>query len=67
MDALDYKNLLEARAKMTVRQWKQFLAIVMRNLASTIQIIGKPDNPDWLEMFLLYAKPGDISKAIALV
>ena len=64
INELDYAGLSEARSKMTVKQWKQFLLAVMTNLASTTQIIGKPDNPDWLEMFLLYSKPGDISKAI---
>ena len=64
MNEIDYVRLLEARNKMTVKQWKRFLLAVMRNLSSTVQVIGDPENPDWLEMFLLYSKPGDISKAI---
>jgi hypothetical protein len=64
MNELDYANLAEARVKMTVKQWKRFLLAVIFNLSSAVQIIGDPDNPDWLEMFLLYSKPGDISKAI---
>ena len=64
MNELDYAELVKARSKMTIKQWKQFLLAVMLNLSSTVRIIGDPDNPDWLEMFLRYSKPGDISKAI---
>jgi len=64
MNELDFVRLQEARVKMTVKNWKRFILAVMLNLTSTVQIIGDPDNPDWLEMFLLYSKPGDISKAI---
>ena len=64
MNELDFARLQEARVKMTVKDWKRFILAVMLNLTSTVQIIGDPDNPDWLEMFLLYSQPGDVSKAI---